>query len=54
MFNTIVKQGLERCLVYRDKVTMTIVKTYYEEVGVATFAQQWKTADICKRNPAGR
>ena len=38
--NTIVKQGLERCLGYCANVTMTIGKTDYEERGVATCVQQ--------------
>ena len=54
MSKTIVKQGLEGCLVYCSNVPMTIGKTYYEKGGVATCAQQWKTADICKHNPEGR
>ena len=51
---TIVKQGLEGCLGYHANVLMTIGKTDYEEGGVATCTKQCKTADICKRNPAGR
>ena len=50
----ITKQDLKGCLGYRANVKMTIGKTYYEEGGEATCEQQWKTADICKRNPAGR
>ena len=48
------KQGLEVCLVYRANVSMTIGKTDYEEGGVANCENQWNTADICKREPAGR
>ena len=54
VYRTIVKQGLEGCLVYHTNVQMTIGNADYEEGGVATCAQQWKTADIRKRKPAGR
>ena len=51
---TIVKQGLEGCLGYLNNVPMAIGETDYEEGGVDTCAQQWKTADILKRKPSGR
>ena len=54
MSNTILKQGLEGCLGYCANAPMTIGETDYEEGGAATCAQQWKTADIYKRKPAGR
>ena len=50
---TILKQGLEGCLGYCANVPMDTGKTECEEGGVATCAQQWKTADIRKRKPAG-
>ena len=49
----IVKQCLEGDLGYCSNVPMTIGKSNFE-VGVATCAQKWKTADICKRKSAGR
>ena len=54
VYNAIVKQGLKECLVYRANVAMTNEKIDYEELGVVTCAQQWKTANIRKCNPAGR
>ena len=51
---TIVKQGLEGCLEYCANVPMTIGKTDHEEVGVATCAQKWNTANIRKRKPSVR
>ena len=50
---TIVNQELEGGLGYYANVPMTIGKSYYEG-GVATCAQKWKIADICKRKSAGR
>ena len=54
MSKTIVKKGLEGCLEYRANVLISIGKTDYEEGVVATYAQQWKKADICKCKPKGR
>ena len=50
----IIKQVLGGCLGYLANAPMTTGNTYYEEGGVATCAQQCKTANIRKRNPAGR
>ena len=50
----IVKQGLEGCLGYRANEPMTIGKKDYEEGGVATCEQQWKTADIHTHKKSGR
>ena len=49
---TIVKQGIEGSLGYFANGPMTIGKSDFEG-WIATYAQKWKTSEICKRNSAG-
>ena len=49
---TIVKQGIEVSLGYYANGPMNIWKSYFEG-GMTTYAQKWKTAEICKRKSAG-
>ena len=52
MSKTIVNQGIEVSLGYCANGPITIGKSDFEG-GITTYAQKWKTAEICKRNSAG-
>ena len=49
---TIVNQGTEVSFGYCANGPMTIGKSYFEG-GITTYAQKWKTAEICKRKSEG-
>ena len=52
VYKTILKQGIERSLVYCANGPMKIGKSEFEG-GMDTYAQKWNIAEICKRKSAG-